>query len=423
MNCDQIKKGVTAFLNNELSQAEKKLVAEHLMKCEECRRAHDDERTGVLLAAQLPSIDAPEAVWAKIADSIEQRPGFQLGMIPESPWFGIRKGIAFATAVAIVSLVSALVYLGLFSDNVRQIAVVQIDQSDLGEPAQDVEPFANANVPEAAIDSSTQPGTNTNSNANGGNANLPVTPPNSPSSWEVETIAGAPTVAGGGAEKLAVGQMLETDARSRARIAVADIGTVDVSPNSRVRLAGTGTNEHRLALERGHLHAKIFAPPRLFVVDTPSAKAVDLGCEYTLEVDDHGNSVLKVTGGWVALERGGRESIVPAGMMCKTRKGIGLGTPFSPDATENFKKALDNFDFSGGRGTSVQILIREAEFYDMFTLWHLLSRVGKQDRGLVFDTLAGFVTPPAGVTRDGVIALNKQMLEAWKAEVENAWFN
>jgi len=422
MDCDQTKNGITAFLNNELSQDEKKLVAEHLMQCDSCRRVHDEEKTGVLLAARLQQTDAPEAVWANIMDSIEQRPGFRLGIIPQGSWLSIRKGIAFAAAIAIVSVIAGLVYINLFNGGPQQVAFVQ-DRGPHVEPVAAPQQPAESLVSDTVIDANARSTPNTNVQANQPDANMAVTRPGTLPSWQVETIAGDPKVDGSGTGDLGVGQVLETDGRSRARIAVADIGTVDVSPNSRVRLEGTGRTEHRLSLERGKLHAKIFAPPRLFIVDTPSAKAVDLGCEYTLEVDDQGNSILNVTGGWVALERGGRESIVPAGMMCKTKKGIGLGTPFSPDATEGFRKALDNFDFSGGGGSAVRTIVREADFYDMFTLWHLLSRVRKDDRGLIYDTLAGLVKPPAEVTREGVLSLDRKMLDAWKAEVETAWFN
>jgi hypothetical protein len=41
----------------------------------------------------------------------------------------------------------------------------------------------------------------------------------------------------------------------------------------------------------------------------------------------------------------------------------------------------------------------------------------------VFDKLADIVSPPAGVTREGVLDLNKKMLDAWRAEVENVWFS
>src|SRR5207248_1979033 len=82
------------------------------------------------------------------------------------------------------------------------------------------------------------------------------------------------------------GAWLETDARSRAKVRVADIGWVDVEPRTRVRLVRASAAEHRLELSRGVLHAAVTAVPRLFVVDTPSAVAVDLGCAYTLEVDE-----------------------------------------------------------------------------------------------------------------------------------------
>src|SRR5436309_715730 len=95
----------------------------------------------------------------------------------------------------------------------------------------------------------------------------------------------------------------------------------------------------RVALERGKLHAFITAPPRLFFVDTPSAEAIDLGCEYTLAVDDAGIGLLHVTLGWVMLERDGRESYVPIGAMCETRPGVGPGTPFFEDASLSFKEA------------------------------------------------------------------------------------
>jgi hypothetical protein len=243
--------------------------------------------------------------------------------------------------------------------------------------------------------------------------------------WNVETLAGTPkagsrTISENG--KLAVGQFLETDANSRALVQVANIGQVEVAPNSRVRLVKTNAAEHRLALERGILQAKIFAPPRLFIVDTPSAVAVDLGCEYTLEVDNNGNSRLHVTAGFVALEDGGRESIVPAGAICFTRRGKGLGTPFSDDASAEFQNALARFDFQNGGSSSLQTIIKESNVYDAVTLWHLLSRTQKTEREKVFDALASFVKLPEGATREGVLLLDKKMLDAWWTEIENVWF-
>jgi hypothetical protein len=47
------------------------------------------------------------------------------------------------------------------------------------------------------------------------------------------------------------------------------------------------------------------------------------------------------------------------------------------------------------------------------TLWHLLSRVPAEDRGLVFDALATLVAPPSGVTRDGIRRGDRAMRDRW----------
>ena len=153
--------------------------------------------------------------------------------------------------------------------------------------------------------------------------------------WSVQSLEGSPHVAGnpiGESSRLGVGQVLTTDARSRARLAVGDVGRVDVDPNSRVRLIESRTGEHRMALDRGRISATIWAPPRYFFVNTPSAVAVDLGCAYTLDVDPRGWGLVNVTSGWVAFEFGGRESFIPQNAVCATRPRFGPGTPHYGDA-------------------------------------------------------------------------------------------
>lgn len=247
-------------------------------------------------------------------------------------------------------------------------------------------------------------------------------PSNAP--WEVARVDGAPKIGAeaiGETGRLAKGEWLETDGSSRARISVGRIGEVKVEPNTRLRLVETRLTEHRLALARGRLHASIWAPPRLFFVDTPSAVAADLGCVYSLEVDDTGGSVLRVTSGWVAFETAGRQSKVPAGAMCATRPEIGPGTPYFEDAPEALRHALAKFDFESDGAEALTTVLNEARVRDTLTLWHLLAHVSQDDRGRVYDRLAAFASPPAGVTREGVLQLDQKMLAAWREKLEPVW--
>lgn len=239
-------------------------------------------------------------------------------------------------------------------------------------------------------------------------------------SWDVARLGGKPKIGStpmGATGRLRVGELLETDHASRAKINVGGIGQVEVEPNTRVRLVNTRVTEHRLALERGMIQARIWAPPGLFFVNTPSAIAVDLGCAYTLEVDDAGVALLYVKNGWVGFEFNGRESFVPTGAYCETFPGIGPGTPYFEDASEAFREALGKLDFgqlnSKERADALSRVLAEARQDDTLTLWHLLFRVNETERGRVYDRMAVLVPPPKGVNREGILRLDTHMLDLW----------
>ena len=242
--------------------------------------------------------------------------------------------------------------------------------------------------------------------------------------WKVVRLEGAPRI---GPQRvtqtgiLTEGEWLETDQTSRARVTIGRIGQVEVSPNTRVQLVNTRVTQQRLSLAKGRLEATIWAPPRLFVVDTPSAEAVDLGCAYSIEVDDSGRGMLRVTSGWVALVLNGRESKVPAGAVCATRPKIGPGTPCFEDAPGPLREALEELDFEGGGVDALDLVLADARVRDTLTLYHLLARVDEADRGRVYDRLAAYNPPPEGVTREGISRLDVDMLETWRRALEPIW--
>ena len=245
--------------------------------------------------------------------------------------------------------------------------------------------------------------------------------------WGVEQVTGAPRVGtkviGRQREKgtLRIGQTLETDRESRASITVSEVGQVDIDPQTRLRLAESRTSRTRLELERGTIHAMIWAPPGEFLVDTPSALAVDLGCAYTLQVDDTGAGLLRTTMGWVGFRLNGRDAFIPAGAVGETRKGIGPGTPYFEDASEELRAALRQFDFAKlsdeERSARLTVVLADARKADALTLWHLLSRATVADRGRVFDALNAAVPAPKGVTREGIARGEHAMLDAWWNEL------
>lgn len=244
--------------------------------------------------------------------------------------------------------------------------------------------------------------------------------------WAVSTLEGAPRIGSRilsgdrAVSKLHVGQTLVTNSDSRASISENDLGEIKVDPNSRVRLVETGERRKRIRLEVGTIHAAIWAPAGQFVVDTPSAVAVDLGCAYTLQVAPDGSGTIRTTLGWVGFHLDGRDSFIPAGAMCFTRPGTGPGIPYFEDASLSFREAIARFDFSARESRApheaVGVILEQARVRDALSLWHLLARTNGSERERVYDRFGALVPPPAGVTREGILALDSQMLDLyWNA--------
>jgi len=373
-----VKRRLSAYCNGELADEESRRVAEHLLACQRCRKEYERVNLGVRFARQLTKVTAPDEIWSGVDEMLdsaaldpskaeyEQR-GLNSGRA-KPRWAvprlrGWQLG-AVAACLALLCVVGLLIY-------VRQ---------------------------------------------------------ESKSSWTIASVEGNPKIGSHVVHKdsrLYAGELLETDQSSRATLYPGPIGEVAVEPGSRVRvLKAAQENEYRLSLERGEVQAKVTAPPRLFFVDTPSAEAVDLGCAYTLDVDDTGAGLLVVTGGWVELVGKGRyKSKVPSEAACMTRPGIGPGTPFFVDASRALKEALGQLDF-GGRGGAqpLETVLAEARKRDSLTLWHLLFRAGLPERSRVYERLAELVPPPEGTTRDGIMRLDQAMLDEWFLEIQPAWF-
>jgi FecR protein len=244
--------------------------------------------------------------------------------------------------------------------------------------------------------------------------------------WDVSCLSGTPRigpdiVSGKRSSRLGIGQLLETDHESRASLRDEDTGQIEVEPGTRLRLLTMGAGPKRIALDHGTIHAYIWAAPGQFVVDTPSAETVDLGCAYTLQVDESGAGLVRTSLGWVGFKLNGHESFIPAGAACSTKPKFGPGTPYFEDASSEFRAALARFDFEDStpqkRDSDLAIVLGTSRKRDALTLWHLMTRVEEGQRSIVYNRLRQLAPPPPSVTKEGILRLDQPMLDLWWNEL------
>lgn len=261
----------------------------------------------------------------------------------------------------------------------------------------------------------------------------PVTPPGgggpdrpgpSGPAWAVKEIEGQIGVGSRkatGRADLYEGEWLETGASGKATIEVpsssgkapASLGHVTVLPGSRVRLVTSRATLQKLELARGELHAFITAPPKIFVVDTPAATAVDMGCAYKLKVDKDGFGELTVTLGRVELINGTYKSNVVAGTICRVDGKHGPGVPRVLQTDSGFVAALHDLEQNADDAAALAVVLSLAKERDSVSLWHLIPRTSGEARSQVIKTLIGLTPLPSDVNVQDVQNLDDNALDRW----------
>ncbi len=247
-----------------------------------------------------------------------------------------------------------------------------------------------------------------------------------PGVWEARKATGSPELGGKvfTRGRIEPGAWLATNGTSSIHLRTT-IGELEIQPGTELNLVESRAQRQRFVMHYGTIHARISAPPGLFIVDTPAARAIDLGCEYTLKVDRDGTGELAVSAGWVQLQHSWKQSLVPAGNLAKISADGTLTPAFFEDSTPAFRQAVVRFSLEKSldpetRRRTFETILQEARKRDSFTLLNLFSRTEADERVALFDRLNQFVPAPEGITRKTVRDWRMNSVDAWWPVVEKA---
>lgn len=201
-----------------------------------------------------------------------------------------------------------------------------------------------------------------------------------------------------------------------ARVQIARIGSMAVSPGSTLVLSETRSSRHRVQLDRGAVRVRLWAPPGHFAFQTPAGSVIDLGCIFDLSVDGQGTTRVRVDTGWVQLANGWGEALVPAGassvMVAASRPGV----PIYDDAAPAFAagvRAVEQPSDVTTRVRSIDAIVATARPRDVITLLVLADVQPAAVKRPLLERAVRLVPPPPGVSVDAIVAGDSSQLWRW----------
>src|SRR5262249_47112650 len=179
--------------------------------------------------------------------------------------------------------------------------------------------------------------------------------------------------------QLRLDEPLQLDATASAQVSIARIGSMHVEPGSALTLVESNARRHRVMLDRGAVSVRVWAPPGRFAFNTPAGLVLDMGCIFDLKVDEDGIARVQVKTGWVELENGWGETLVPAGASSLMSAAMRPGAPIFDDASSEFRLSVRALEQAGqaeddpARNQLAQTVIRTARTHDVLTLLMLAN--------------------------------------------------
>jgi hypothetical protein len=155
MTCWSVRRRLSAYVDSDLPVADTRVVAGHLAACPECERRHRSLRRTVDLLAEMPKLNAREALSSRVRDRLEvERRGPGLALVFRTFRAGrplILPSLIPAMLVVVVALTGALLL-----DGIRQRpaflftgAAGEGRSADSGTEANPLFPTSDVSLPQA----------------------------------------------------------------------------------------------------------------------------------------------------------------------------------------------------------------------------------------------------------------------------------
>jgi DNA-directed RNA polymerase specialized sigma24 family protein len=240
--------------------------------------------------------------------------------------------------------------------------------------------------------------------------------------WKLSSVSGKPlknNIPVVQMEEILPGELISTNDVSTAGIDIADIGRINIFGNtSFTRIQDDNSGE----LLKGKLKVNTIKAKDNLHIAIPNAtiEIIDFGCRYLVNVDPNGSSHIELEKGWLRVSSGSDEIIFPEKYNLKILSRGGAGLPYYSKSGLIQITLIEDYLFNGKKESTLNRIIESATEKDAIILWNLLQRVNSDRRASICNKLNEIVPHPDDITENGILSLDKSMLQRWLHEIK--WY-
>lgn len=242
---------------------------------------------------------------------------------------------------------------------------------------------------------------------------------NNTAPWKVNTIQGSfklnnETMASANVD---TDDILTTSAHSTARVNIPEEASIMLEPSTSMQILDTKKTLNKISLLSGEIVFNAVSNKPHFELESNGIIIKAEQAQFSAKIDSNGYLDVLGIRNYVEIITPFDRLLLSDEYRCKISGNI-IGIPYHKDATDNFKHQLKNIQANINDVVELTSLMYNASYKDAHTLLRLIEKVSKKNRDMIYQKLNNLFPPTPRVTKQGIIDGNKEMLDEWWFEID-----
>ncbi|MCZ7602296.1 MAG: FecR domain-containing protein [Melioribacteraceae bacterium] len=214
-------------------------------------------------------------------------------------------------------------------------------------------------------------------------------------------------------------QIITTEDSTKVSINIPNAGRVDLRSFSSLKVLKGKDSENIISLTSGRLDAVCkIDDPRLTII-TPQAELKIITGNFTASINNVSFLNLETANGILKVSNSKEEITLVQDHKCTISSDGTIGIPYHIAADSSLISLVDKISFGTPSIADFGKVLNIAQPLDGMTLLYLIPKAKTPaDRIPIYQKLNEFYPVVPGITQEGIIKLDKKMLELWHNEIE-----
>lgn len=243
------------------------------------------------------------------------------------------------------------------------------------------------------------------------NTNLP---------WQVKSNYGGYTIVPvSSLTEIDADQTLNTYDSTNVSVFIPNAGRIDVRSFSSIKVIKGKDSDNVISLLSGKIYGNCKIDDPRLTIKTNTADVEVVAGKFTAEINDYGDLYIVTNNGKLKITTQNRELVLVKDHRCKISSSDIVGIPIHIKTNHQLAEILEQINYDDKKVNSYGLILQLSSPVDGITLLHLIMKAKSVEERLpLFDRLNELYPLIPGITKEGILKLDKVMLDAWQRDIE-----